>query len=348
MFQNLKENRNFVMGIAMVGIAIFHMPLDISWLPLNIVQDMLYLGVDMFLFISGIGACHSIGRRGKRSYIHQRAKRMLPSLVPVLFVWGLCMLLLGGLTVWEFFGNLTLLGWYVGQGPQLNWYFSAVWIFFLLALPMYRPMVEGKHPVPVMLAVSAFSVVLLLLTPFPLHPMALSRVPMFLLGMLFGRMELQGRELGTPARALLYTLLPVGILLLILVFFNWNNYGSSMGLWWYPLILVAPGAVFLAADIGALLRRNAILKRVLLPFEAIGEASPEALMIHGGIYKIIDHCTKLYPWQWVVVMILGLTLGVLYYRRVAKPYLLPIKPYNFINSHRTKSPSPGGRGTITK
>ncbi len=312
------------MGIAMFGIAIFHMPLDISWMPLNIFQDMLYLGVDIFLFVSGIGACHSIRKRGGKDYLVQRAKRMLPSLVPVLLLWGVCMLLLGGLTVWEFFGNLTLMGWYLGQGPQLNWYFSAVWIFFLLAVPMYKPMVEGKHPVPVLLAVSLLSVGALLVTPFPLHPMALSRIPVFLLGMLFGRVELRGTLPKKGMRLLLYSLIPFGIILLILVFFHLNDYGSTRGFWWYPLILVAPGAVFLLADIGAVLQRHPVMQKLLLPFEAMGEASLEVLMIHGGIFKIIDHCTKIYPWQWVVVMLLGLTLGVLYYRLVAKPYLLPV------------------------
>lgn len=188
---------------------------------------------------------------------------------------------------------------------------------------MYKPLVEGKHPVPVLLAVSMISVVALLVTQFPLHPMGLARVPVFLLGMLFGRMELHGSLPKKGMRPLLYTLLPVGIVLLILVFFYLNEYGSTRGLWWYPLILVAPGAVFLSADIGAALRRHPVLKKLLLPFEALGEGSPEVLMIHGGIFKIIDHCTKIYPWQWVVVMILALTLGVLYYRLVAKPYLLP-------------------------
>lgn len=320
MFQTLRNHKSFALGIAMIGIAIFHMPLDISFLPLNIVQDMLYLGVDMFLFVSGIGACHSIRRRGGKDYLLQRAGRMLPSLMPVLLVWGLVMLALDGLTIWEFFGNLTLIGWFVGQGPMLNWYFSAVWIFFLLAVLLYRPVVEGKHPVFVTLAVSGISVLLLLITPFLLHPMALVRVPVFLLGMLFGRMELTGSE-KPWLRWVLYSLIPLGIGLLILVFFFFNDYGNSLGLWWYPLLLTAPGAVYLSADIGAFLHKRALpLYRIV---SSIGEASAEVLMIHGGIYKIIDHCTKIYPWQWVVVMVLGITAGILYYRLIVKPYLLP-------------------------
>ena len=312
------------MGAAMICIATFHMPLDISWLPLNIFQDMLYLGVDIFLFISGIGASHSIKSRGGKGYLAQRARRIFPSLLPVLLVWGLCMLLLGGLSLPEFFGNLTLVGWYLGQGPQLNWYFSAVWIFFLLAAALYRPLVEGKHPWWVLLGVSALSVCLLLVSPFALHPMALARIPVFLLGMFFGRMELQGKLPERLLRGILYPLIPMGIGLLILVFFYCNDYGSTCGLWWYPLILSTPGMVFLLGDIASLLRRSNISGKLLLPIDAIGEASLEALMIHGGIFKIIDHCTKIYPWQWVVVMIVSLGLGVLYYRLVAKPWLLPL------------------------
>lgn len=320
MFIKLKENRGFVLGAAMVYIAIFHMPLDISHVWLNIFQDLGYVGVDIFLFVSGMGAVHSIGRRGRKDYLRQRALRMLPGLLPVLLVWGLVMLWLGGLSVRQFFGNLTLLGWWMGQGPMLNWYFSAVWGFFLLAVVVYRPVAEGKHPGVMCVAISVVAAILLLITPFHLQHMAYARVPVFLMGMLAGRLEKAGKVPSRGLRALMYGFVPLGLGLEILVFFRFNDYGSTLGLWWYPLILSTPGLVFLLSEVGAFLRRGR-LAFLTVPFDALGEGSSEALMIHGGIYKIICECTAIYPIEWVGVMVVSLGLGVAYRRLVVKPFL---------------------------
>ena len=123
------------MGLAILGVVIFHAPFVISHYKLRVIHDNLCCGVDLFLLFSGLGACHSIRSHGGKGYLKKRLSRLLPGLIPVLVLWSLLMHFLGYLNWKEFFGSITLLGWWLGQYKQLNWYFSAVWAFFLMAAP---------------------------------------------------------------------------------------------------------------------------------------------------------------------------------------------------------------------
>ncbi len=243
MFRDLKKSRSLIMGLAILWVAFYHIP----WLDkapwLDFIHDVGYIGVDVFLLISGIGAVHSMESRGRKGYLIQRVKRILPGLVPVLLVWSGIMLSIGVMNLRQFFGSITLTGWWLGQDLQLNWYFSAVWMYYLLGAALYRPVAEGKYPglwvvlsVPVTLG-------LIRITPFWHHPTALTRIPVFLLGMLLGRMEKRGRE--QQARVLVSVLFPVGLVLVALTWFGpLEPFGDSLGLWWYPFALVVPGACF--------------------------------------------------------------------------------------------------------
>ena len=319
MFQNLKQNRSLIMGLAIFWVAFYHIP----WIDrapwLDFLHNIGYIGVDIFLFLSGMGVCHSVRSRGREGYLIQRARRILPGLMPVVLIWSVAMLCIGMMNIEEFFGSVTLLGWWFGQSKQLNWYFSAVWMFYLLGAGLYKPVVKGKHPVLVVLLVSWLSCLAMILSPYHYHAECFTRVPIFLIGMLLGRLELRGNTNERLLRGVLYGLLPLGLFLTVMTFHSWGeDWGLYAGLWWYPFLLVVPGLVFLVSDGVQWLRKLKVTAALLRPMEWLGEASSEALMFHVGIYKLIQLYTDLYPIQWVVVMLLCLGLGVLYHRLIVR------------------------------
>ena len=134
MFAHLRRARSMLMGLAILGIAYYHAPFILHGTWTRLFHNCLYCGVDVFLLLSGIGAVHSIEKRGGRDYLRQRALRLLPGLLPMLLLWCVLMTALGFMGPWSFLGSMTLLGWWLGDPVQLNWYFSAVWMFFLLAI----------------------------------------------------------------------------------------------------------------------------------------------------------------------------------------------------------------------
>ena len=314
LFQNLRESRSLLMGIAIIGIAFYHAPfiLHNQWVLLW--KSALNWGVDLFLFLSGLGACHSIKQRGGMGYLRQRAARLLPGLYLFLLPWCVVMMALGAMGLRQCLGAVTLLGWWLGEPMQLNWYFSAVWMFFLLAIPCYRLFCRTKHPVGLWLVLVGVSIGIGILCPFPWLMTAVTRLPVFLTGMLFGRLEqLDFRHEGR-LRGIVLLLLPAGLWLVIITYLGYGYvYGYSLGLWWYPYALVIPGGAVLISDLAAALRKRTVLSRLMRPIEWCGESSAEILMVHVGIYKIINTVTRFRNRYWAMICLGCLVLGCGYH-----------------------------------
>lgn len=320
MFQSLKENRSLIMGFAIFYVAFYHIP----WIDrapwIDFLHDIGYLGVDVFLFLSGMGLCHSVKKRGREGYLRQRCKRIFPGLMPFLVLWSLVMLGLHVLSFKEFFGSVTLLGWWFGQKKQLNWYFSAVWFFYFLGALLYRPVVEGKKPLLWVVFVSWLSFIAQWLSPYHYHAEAFTRVPVFLAGMLLGRMELRGETGGKWLRVVLYGAIPVGLFLTCMTWSSWGEtWGTYLGLWWYPFLLVVPGGVFLTGELAGFLRRSKVITACMKPVEWLGDASAEGLMLHVGIYKLIQLYWSFLPKYWMLILLGCCVLSVGYRKLVQHP-----------------------------
>lgn len=313
LFQNLRESRSLLMGLAIIGIAFYHAPFIIHNPWLEMCHSFLNWGVDLFLFLSGLGACHSIQNRGGRGYLRQRAARLLPALYPVMLLWCAVMAGLGVMSLRQLLGTVTLLGWWLGEPIQLNWYFSAVWMFFLLAIPCYGLFRRTKHPVGLWLVLTAVSMAVGILCPFSWLMTAVARLPVFLTGMLFGRLEQTGCE--NRLRGILFALIPVGLWLAVIAYLGYGYvYGYSLGLWWYPYALIIPGGAVLIADLAAWAKKQPRCARLLRPIEWCGESSAEILMIHIALYKIIFVTTHLRNRHWLMVFAGCLALGCGYHR----------------------------------
>lgn len=317
MFEHLRENRALLMGLAILGIGFYHAPFDISSEYLWIFHSSLNMGVDLFLFFSGLGACHSLKNRGGKGYLSQRARRLLPGLYPFLLLWCAVMGALGAMTAVEFLGNVTFFGWWFGAGHQLNWYFSGVWLFFLTAPLFYRLFLKARHPLVLWLLLVTASFGFAMVWPWDYHLTVLARLPIFLTGMLFGRLEQTGFRRQRLLKGICYALLPVGLFLVFITNagYGWV-YGYSLGLWWYPYALVIPGGAILVSELAHILRRWALAGKALRPLEALGQSSSEALMVHMGVYKVIFETTSFHNRVWVVIWLLTMAGGVLYRRLV--------------------------------
>ena len=301
------------MGLAILGICVYHAPINIENPWLKLYHDMLNCGVDLFLFLSGIGACHSIARWGGCGYLRQRAARLLPGLYLILIPWSLYMLLRGSITGWGFLGSVTLLGWWFGSYAELNWYFSAIWAFYLLAVPVYALVRRVRFPLLLWAVLTAVSVMLALLCPLDYMMPAVTRLPVFFIGMLFGTWEQRGFRHTGILRTILFLMIPVGFFLAIAV--NWYGggyyHGYEYGYWWYPYAFIVPGGAVLVADLAAPLGRFQALGILAKPIRWCGDSSAEILAIHIAVYKIITVNHQNSGWFWIL---LGCAvLGCLYH-----------------------------------
>lgn len=302
------------MGLAIFGVAVYHVPFIIHDPWLSLFHDVLYGGVDLFLFFSGMGACHSIAAHGGKGYLLKRVRRILPGLYPVLIPWSILMVALGLMTKWEFLGSVSLIGWWVGSYNQLNWYFSAVWLFFLLAIPLYALFRRAGHPVLLWLSLAAVTLLLQIPINHGQANMLLSRLLVFLTGMLFGRLEQIGFQKTGWLRAVTIPIMLFGLWSLIPINWGWlgSAYGYTLGLWWLPYALIVPGLVILLSDLAAFLRRYQPVRWAMGLVERLGQASSEILIVHLAVYKVIMGTTRLSNKWWLLVLLCCLAGGVGY------------------------------------
>ena len=318
MFEKIRQSRSLLMGLAIFFIAFYHAPLEIHNFYIYVFSSSLNMGVDLFLFFSGLGACHSLAKRGAKSYLAQRAKRLLPGLYLFLLPWCGVMAYLGEMTLPEFLGNITFLGWWLGFHNQLNWYFSGVWLFFLLSPVLYKLFLKTKHTVCLWAVLVAFSFAIALLCPNDYYMTVLTRLPIFITGMLFGRLEQTGFQKEHLLKIICWCLLPIGLYLVGLTYggYGWE-YGYSLGLWWYPYALVIPGGVLLVSEVAAWLRKRKVFRAAMRPMELLGESSSEGLMVHIGIYKIIFVLRTFHNHIWIMIWLTTMALSLLY-RQITK------------------------------
>ena len=320
MYEALRKGRPTLMGIAILMVVVFHAPLALQNPYFNLVHAYLYCGVDIFLLLSGIGACWSVPKHGGRQYLFLRARRMLPGLLPFLLIWSLVMFFAGLFSIPELIGSITLTGWWLGQEGQLNWYFSGVWFFFLLAIPMTGCMKRSKRPLVFFLSLLVCSLLLYMVNQYSSLQRLISRIPVFLLGILIGTMEQRGLSSRRFELVSILLMIP-GIILLHYVYNHLYSAGYTYGLWWYPLLLVIPGFSILAARTANLMRRSLVGRILLRPIDWCGDASSELLAIHMGLYKIIQYVLGLTFSNrcWLLIALVSCIISVLYKKFIVPP-----------------------------
>ena len=74
----ISECRNSIMGVPILSIMLFHQYF-ISMIPFNFFHKFGYWGVDIFLFISGMGLVNSLKKNTKKDYYKRRFIRIIPS-----------------------------------------------------------------------------------------------------------------------------------------------------------------------------------------------------------------------------------------------------------------------------
>ena len=73
-------NRSAIMGLSMVFIMLFHQYFT-SVFPFNLFHNYGHWGVDVFLFLSGMGLVNSLEKNSIKDYYKRRFMRLVPSCI---------------------------------------------------------------------------------------------------------------------------------------------------------------------------------------------------------------------------------------------------------------------------
>ncbi len=270
-YAQISRQRTALMGAAALMIFYFHVhPMFFSGVPLlgKLEDALIYLLVpaaDVFLLLSSYGLAHRFARGGFswRSYAARRIGRTYPAL----FVGNICYgLALRAGWKWILAAELLLAPFFYGFMPQL-WFAPTVLAFSLLApayyFHIYAPSKRRARTTALAMLVSV--ALGAALSPWIEADWyyAIFRVPVFLLGFLWGDRAVRGESISQRGLALLAVLMVVGAAACAADLCGW----LPDVLPWQRFLLhlaIAPGAAALASLLlGRLERARAGVARAL-------------------------------------------------------------------------------------
>ena len=309
MQHNLSAYRNEIKGIAILWVIFFHAQLGLSGV-VRAVQQIGYGGVDMFLFLSGFGLYHSLEKDADIGrYLTRRAVRILPAYAPFCLVWLAVMIPLygGGMatSIRIAAGNLTMLGFFADVPLMINWYVSALALTLLIA-PLIHAHLRTHKGFGLLAGLFLLGLAFIGNDMY----MAISRLPVFALGMMFARpCEKKGKGIG----GLLSVGCVLGLVVLYVCHTRFAELLNDYAMYWHPFVLIAPA---MCMGLGWLFSH--LPKNVLAPLRVLGEASFEVFLFNVWLEvlgKKYGLCEK--PVDWLLGSAIALAAGLIYHCAVS-------------------------------
>ena len=133
---SLTINREVLMGIGIIMVVFYHYNTGF-WF-----QKLFYpgfLGVDVFLFISGYGLCRSLKNNNIFTFYKRRITRILPMFFLLAIVKCSLYVLNGGyLSLSDWVLSLTTVGYWVNGGIFVDWYLCGLFALYVFFPVLFR------------------------------------------------------------------------------------------------------------------------------------------------------------------------------------------------------------------
>ena len=187
-YQIISKNRTAVMGFSMLSIMLFHQYF-ISVFPFNIFHNYGFWGVDIFLFLSGMGLVNSLEKNSIMTFYKRRLMRLVPAcLICGTVKYFLFLLFATYLAVLKDGLNLGI--WSIASLDL--WFIHTILIFYLISPVLYHLL--HKWPIVTMVVVLMAFIVNGVtirpmvgfdwLSPVGILAWSVERLPVFAFGML--------------------------------------------------------------------------------------------------------------------------------------------------------------------
>ena len=314
----LSRYRSELKGLAILWVVFFHMKMNLSGV-LGTVLNIGYGGVDIFFFLSGFGLFHSLHRCDDLGiFYRKRAVRILPAYFPVCLLWLIVSRFLYDFSISDririIAGNLTMLGFFAEVPITVNWYISALVMSIILAPLFYRIIVMETHRVRNWIGLLAFSFVLGLAFLHKSTYMAVSRLPVFLLGMMacaWNPAEKENKENRQVKRIAFFSavMLFLGLAVLIFCMRCYPTFLNAYAMYWHPFALIAPSLCILLSLGFSKIPKN---EKILLPIRKLGEASYE-IFLWNVFCEMICNALHVSRSIWVIAGLASVIAGYLYH-----------------------------------
>lgn len=286
----IRDARAVLMGISILWIMAFHYPF-INCSPLIQIEKQGYIGVDIFLFLSGFGLYHSLEKNRRLSnYFHNRFKRIIPHYVIAVIV---------------------LLCYWISQTSDMSflkyvietwWYTPCMILFYFLSVSIYGFVKQEKVIRGGVIIILYFLLCILYVNHFPWYPpvnLTIGRFPIFVIGMLFGKMSIERKTLKLSYLIILFI---IGTILYLVTSLSMksNSLGILRTVRLFICSIMVPPSVLIIASL--LPNKSNLLKRFLV---YTGSISFELYLVSVFIWIVMKDCEIKYSFFSVAVYVIG-------------------------------------------
>ena len=201
MLELVKKHRKSIMGVSALSILIFHCNIGwfvkgsgVIWYFEHFLLSCGFIGVDFFFLMSGIGLVHSINKNSLKKYYINRLSRLL---FPVLLI-AIIYIPFKGWTFISFIKNVTGYNFFIYIYSFL-WFIYAIAIIYI-AFPLYYYLykkIQNKKIATILSLLLWFIIAKLLENNLEaeMFKSFVCRIPVFLVGVLFGQMQIDNEEI---------------------------------------------------------------------------------------------------------------------------------------------------------
>lgn len=313
------KHRNEIYGLAAVWIVLFHVYNYVGLAEGGILGAILSignLGVDVFLFLSAVGLEYSIRHNTTARFYKRRFVRtVLPYLIAaaVFFIWYDFLFYKDGVA--QYLLNVTTLQyWLTGKHPV--WYMAFIMIVYAVYPFLHSIDVKTKHlGILAMIFASVTAEVLMMKANWVLYTnceRALSRIPIFLIGMLAGPVFRKEIKVTVPLFCLAVGL---GGLLTYSVFRM-----MSISILFVRYVYGIIGICLILCY--SWLMEKLKLRPIIQALSYLGDISLEIYIVHVFLLQIIklnELWGRLPFWTWYfIVLVIGIIGGKLLQTSIGK------------------------------
>lgn len=326
-FGILSKYRSTLMGLAILWVMFFHMPLgfytEFGWF----IHRIGFYGVDIFLFLSGIGVYFSLTKRPNAlGFYKARLSRILPA---YLFIACLsyCLLRLEKGSALDFFYYISGVGYWT-RHARFDWYIPTQLAFYLITplfLHFYKKLSHSKRIIytALWMILSPVITTVFYYTDMKYLWGSTVRIAIFFLGIHIGSLVYENKRFGKGTVALSVFAFVFGTILAYVV----NHYIKEPnfiqdGLNCYPALIMIPAMCLLIALALHLLDKKLpeVIKIVVFPFDILGRYSLELYLLHQRFQSILPKYFNIEN-QWLILLItvlaalhLGKVISILHNR----------------------------------
>lgn len=279
---------------------------DLSWFKPLLAYG--WAGVDVFLFLSGIGIGFSLSKRpSAANFFSKRFNRIFPTFFIAIAIEHL----IYNTDVVSFWLDVSTISYWLPligiHSKSTFWYVSAIFVFYFIAYFYYKYCFV-KNPLLFTIVISILGISISQLAP-SIH-LFTTRIPIFFIGMYFSL------YLKKEIKTISFILLSV-LCYITLVFCAWKYGGAVLSekyLPFYAFIFITPGFVFLLSNVFSMLDKTRYGVIVDKGVDWIGKLSLELYLIHWILLCAINAFDYHMPWG--IFVLLSLFLSYILHRLV--------------------------------